>query len=50
MPGTKSMHSYHGTRMRQKRMRELRLGLILGLICSGLAAAGIYLLHWMPRF
>jgi hypothetical protein len=44
------MHSRHGAFLRQKRMRELKLGLILGLICSGLAAAGIYLIHLLPRF
>jgi hypothetical protein len=49
MPATKSTYSRHEV-LRRRRLRELKLGLILGLISSGLAAAGIYLLHLMPRF
>jgi hypothetical protein len=45
MPNTRTLHPRYVSLLRRKQWRDLKIALIYGLICSGLAAGGIYLMY-----
>jgi hypothetical protein len=50
MPNTRPLRPHHESPLHQKRLRDLKIALIYGLICSGLVSCGIYLIYMRQRF
>jgi Mg/Co/Ni transporter MgtE len=49
MPSTRHYSGSSGASVRRKRLRELRIALSLGLVCSAVVGLLIYLLYLQSR-
>jgi hypothetical protein len=48
--GRSSSTAWRTAQLRQRKIKELKTAILLGVICSGLMAGGIYLIHLVMRY